>query len=110
MTVRLTQATSLILRVLASGSRHGFEVMEVSGLPSGTVYPALRRLERSGHLESAWEDEAAAHAAGRPRRRTYRLTSSGEVLAREAAARLSVARRFLVDDGAPEPAEGGRGG
>ena len=110
MTVRLTHATSLILRVLASGSRHGFEVMEVSGLPSGTVYPALRRLERSGYLDSDWEDEGAAHAAGRPRRRTYRLTAAGEVLALQAAERLATARRFLVDDGAPEPADGGRGG
>jgi DNA-binding PadR family transcriptional regulator len=110
MTVRLTHATSLILRVLASGSRHGFEVMEVSGLPSGTVYPALRRLERSGYLESDWEHEATAHAAGRPRRRAYRLTASGDALARQAAARLAGARRFLVDDSGPEPAEGGRGG
>lgn len=110
MTVRLTQATSLILRVLASGSRHGFEVMEVSGLPSGTVYPALRRLERSGYLRSDWEDEAAAHAAGRPRRRTYRLTPSGEELAVQAAERLAMARRFLSDDGDPEPAGGGQGG
>lgn len=110
MTVRLTQATSLILSVLASGSRHGFEVMEVSGLPSGTVYPALRRLERSGFLASEWEDEATAHGAGRPRRRTYRLTPTGEELAQQAAERLAVARRFLVDHPAPEPAEGGPGG
>ena len=110
MTVRLTHATSLILRVLASGSRHGFEVMEVSGLPSGTVYPALRRLERSGYLQSDWEDEAAAHASGRPRRRTYQLTPSGQALAVEAAERLSMARRVLADDGGPDPAGGGQGG
>ena len=110
MTVRLTHATSLILLVLASGSRHGFEVMEVSGLPSGTVYPALRRLERSGYLESDWEDEVTAHASGRPRRRTYRLTAPGDALARRAAARVAGARRFLVDDSRPEPAGGGQGG
>lgn len=108
MTVRLTHATSLILRALASGHRHGFEVMEVSGLPSGTVYPALRRLERSGHLTSVWEDEAAAHAEGRPRRRTYRLTGTGEALADRAAERLTEAGRLLASDPGLRPSgEGG---
>lgn len=109
MAIRLTHATSLILRVLASGSRHGFEVMEVSGLPSGTVYPALRRLEQSGHLTSEWEDEVAAHAEGRPRRRTYRLTPSGEALAVKADERLAEARRFLSGDTGLGPVGGGSG-
>ncbi len=110
MTVRLTHATSLILCVLASGSRHGFEVMEISGLPSGTVYPALRRLERNGHLTSEWEDEQAAHREGRPRRRTYRLTESGRTLAARAAERLADARRFLAGESGWDPAGGGAGG
>lgn len=98
MTVRLTHATSLILRALASGRRHGFEVMEATGLPSGTVYPALRRLERSGYLTSVWEDEREAHADGRPRRRAYRLTGLGEELADRAAERLAEAGRLLAAD------------
>lgn len=106
MTLRLTHATSLILRALATGRRHGFEVMEVTGLPSGTVYPALRRLERAGHLESTWEDEAAAHAQGRPRRRVYRLTATGLGLAVRAGERLVEVGRFLAADPGPGMAEG----
>ncbi len=59
--VRMTQITALVLRVVAGGSRYGFDVMETCGLPSGTVYPALRRLERAGLLKSRWEDAAARH-------------------------------------------------
>ena len=106
MPVRLTHATSLILRALASGRRHGFEIMQVSGLPSGTVYPALRRLERAGHLDSTWEDEAAAHAEGRPRRRVYRLTASGQSLAARAGERLVEAGRLLAADPGLRPAGG----
>jgi DNA-binding PadR family transcriptional regulator len=43
----------------------------------GTLYRALDRLEASGLIESRWEDPHEAAAAGRPRRRLYRLTSRG---------------------------------
>jgi PadR family transcriptional regulator, regulatory protein PadR len=89
--IRLTQITALILRALAEGHRHGFEIMEVSGLASGTVYPALRRLEREGALASKWED---APGQG-PRRRVYALTRQGRELARAADVRLEGTRRFL---------------
>jgi DNA-binding PadR family transcriptional regulator len=98
--LRLTHATSLILRAVAAGHRHGFEIMEASGLPSGTVYPALRRLEAWAHVTSEWEDEAGARHAGRPRRRLYTLTPSGQALAARAADRLSDAARLLSQDGA----------
>ena len=75
--VRMTQVTALILRAVSSGYRYGFEVMEACALPSGTVYPALRRLEKAGWLLSRWEDAEEAHAEGRPRRRTYELTAAG---------------------------------
>jgi DNA-binding PadR family transcriptional regulator len=110
MTIRLTHATSLILRALASGRRHGFEIMQVSGLPSGTVYPALRRLEDSGHLDSTWEDEEVAHGEGRPRRRIYRLTSTGLALASRADERLADARRLLAGDLGLRPAGGSEHG
>jgi DNA-binding PadR family transcriptional regulator len=51
------------------------------GVLSGTVYPLLRRLEDKGWLSSRWEDVDPA-AAGRPRRRLYRLTGEGEAAAR----------------------------
>ncbi len=70
---------ALLLAVLEDGPLHGYAIIEAlrrrSGgaliVPTGTVYPALRRLERVGHLTSDW-----ATIGGR-RRRTYRLTSKG---------------------------------
>jgi DNA-binding PadR family transcriptional regulator len=96
--LRLTHATALVVRALAAGHRHGFEIMEVSGLASGTVYPALRRLEREAMVRSTWEAETHAREAGRPRRRTYQLTARGEALAAAAAERLADTGRFLSAD------------
>ena len=75
--VRMTQVTALVLRAVSSGYGYGFDVMEACGLPSGTAYPALRRLEKAGYLESRWEEAVEAHSDGRPRRRIYELTSEG---------------------------------
>ncbi len=69
----------LLLAVLAEGANHGYAVIEqlrvrsgeVFDLPEGTVYPALNRLEQSGHLRSEW-----TVAQGR-RRRIYELTPKG---------------------------------
>lgn len=44
----------------------------------GTLYKALDRLERAGHLVSRWEDPVYAADAARPRRRFYRVTAAGE--------------------------------
>jgi PadR family transcriptional regulator PadR len=70
----------MILSVLEDEPLHGYAVMEAlqrsSGgtldLPTGTLYPALRRLERAGYLASEWS------TVGGRRRRTYRLTASGK--------------------------------
>jgi PadR family transcriptional regulator, regulatory protein PadR len=53
--------------------------MEQTGLPSGTVYPALRRLERDGLIRSQWESEKIAETDQRPPRKYYRITRSGKV-------------------------------
>ena len=95
--VRLTHATALILQALSSDKRHGFQIMEATGLASGTVYPVLRRLERERYVASEWEDEREASAAGRRRRRIYRLTGGGRALAEEARRRLAETRRVLSD-------------
>ena len=105
--IRLTHATALILQALATGRRHGFQIMEVSGLPSGTVYPVLRRLERELAVESAWEDEETARAAGRRTRRVYHLTESGQLLAQRARQRLADTARVLSDSAlGARPSEG----
>jgi DNA-directed RNA polymerase specialized sigma24 family protein len=46
-----------VLQAIFDGFRYGFDIMGVSGLADGTVYPALRRLEAAGYLDSQWEDE-----------------------------------------------------
>jgi DNA-binding PadR family transcriptional regulator len=66
-----------VLQAIANGYEYGFDVIDQTGLPSGTVYPALSRLERDGFVKSAWEDEQQAHSEGRPARRYYRLTAPG---------------------------------
>jgi PadR family transcriptional regulator, regulatory protein PadR len=52
----------------------------------GTLYRALDRLEGFGFLESRWEDPAIGASTGRPPRRLYRLTVSGERAQLDAAA------------------------
>ncbi len=92
---RMTQNTALVLTAVAGGHRYGFDVMEACGLPSGTVYPALRRLEGAGLLRSSWEEAGEARNEGRPRRRTYALTAEGWAAMPRAEAKLAEVRRLL---------------
>jgi DNA-binding PadR family transcriptional regulator len=70
----------LLLAALEHGPRHGYAVKEAlregSGgrfdLPTGTIYPALHRLEAAGLIAGTW-----SVVDGR-RRRTYRLTAAGQ--------------------------------
>jgi len=66
----------LILESIGQGLSYGFHIIDNTGLPSGTVYPALRRLEAAGLVESLWDHEAAEKSGGPPRKH-YRLTASG---------------------------------
>lgn len=83
---RLSITSCSVLRALVDGTRYGFDVIDQTGLPSGTVYPALSRLERDGYVTSSWEAESAAHADGRPARRYYRVTAAGVRALAEATA------------------------
>ncbi|MET0692431.1 MAG: helix-turn-helix transcriptional regulator [Propionibacteriaceae bacterium] len=70
----------LLLAVLEAGPLHGYAVIEAlqarsAGeltLPTGTVYPALRRLEDAGWIRGTWST-----VSGR-KRRTYSLTAAGQ--------------------------------
>jgi DNA-binding PadR family transcriptional regulator len=70
---------ALLLAVLEAGALHGYAIIEALkgrsagtlNLPTGTIYPALRRLERAGYVDSAWST-----VNGRERR-TYQLTGAG---------------------------------
>jgi DNA-binding PadR family transcriptional regulator len=68
----------MILAAIGAGHIYGYTVMDVTGLPSGTVYPALRRLEREQLIRSRWERQSVADAELRPRRKYYELTGPGE--------------------------------
>jgi PadR family transcriptional regulator PadR len=74
---RLRISAVSVLQAVSNGFEYGFDIIDNTGLPSGTVYPALSRLERDGYLRSAWEDEQRAHREGRPARRYYRITAAG---------------------------------
>lgn len=93
--VRMTQVTALILHAVGAGHRYGFDIMDATGLASGTVYPALRRLERASLLRGRWEDAPDAQRGGRPQRRLYELTPAGIEAHGEAIAKLSSARSLL---------------
>lgn len=88
--------------LLASGAewRHGYDLSRETGLKSGTLYPILMRLEKSGWLEAEWEAEPAA---GRPRRHLYRLTGRGveeaKAAARPAAETSTAAIRLAAETG-----------
>jgi PadR family transcriptional regulator PadR len=56
------------------------DVQQRCSLPSGTLYPTLLQLESAGYFVSRWEQLDLCGAA-RPRRRLYRLTSSGLIRA-----------------------------
>ncbi len=83
---KLTHTAAMILQAIHAGYIYGFSVMEMTGLPSGTVYPAMRRLERDDLIASRWEQPAIAQAEQRPPRKYYKLTRAGRA-ALEAAHR-----------------------
>ena len=105
--VRMTQVTALVLRAVAAGHKYGFDLMETCDLKSGTAYPALRRLEKSGLLRSSWERQEDAHAEGRPRRRIYELTAQGARALPAAEQKLAEMRRLLGRIPPAPPAEVG---
>ena len=96
-TPRLSHTAALILKAISLGHCFGFDIMEVTGLPSGTVYPALRRLERDGLAGSRWEAESAAAADQRPARRYYEITKAGKSAALAATERYPLLARLLPE-------------
>lgn len=89
--MRITIAVATVLRVFlddAAQPRYGYELMRLTGFPSGKLYPILARLERAGWLLREREDIDPA-AAGRPVRRLYRLSPDGVQTARHELGALS---------------------
>jgi DNA-binding PadR family transcriptional regulator len=92
----LTYVALFVLRAVANGHRFGFDIMDATGLPSGTVYPALRRLETSGLVSSAWEPDATARKANRPRRRNYQITKAGRAELAESEGKFHAVSKLLA--------------
>ncbi|WP_373489850.1 PadR family transcriptional regulator [Parasphingorhabdus sp.] len=76
-----SKATRLALLALldAPESLHGYEIMQITGIGPGTLYPMLARLEDQAMLASRWQE---ASVEGRPPRHIYSLTEAGRVLAK----------------------------
>jgi DNA-binding PadR family transcriptional regulator len=88
--IRLSHQSLRVLRVFLDSLSEdiraemaGADLMSAARLSSGTLYPILLRFERLGLLESRWESERP-EVLGRPRRRFYRMTEAGALVARNA--------------------------
>jgi PadR family transcriptional regulator, regulatory protein PadR len=77
--LRLSHTSAMILQAIAAGHIYGYMAIAATGLASGTVYPALRRLEQDGLIRSEWESQAKSDAAQRPPRKYYALTKAGDL-------------------------------
>jgi PadR family transcriptional regulator PadR len=95
MAPALSYTGLFVLQAVAQGHRFGFDIMDVTGLPSGTIYPALRRLEALELVRSDWEKDAKARKEGRPRRRYYEITSGGRLQLTEAENRYHAVGRLF---------------
>lgn len=84
--VRLSGPTLKVLKHLLDNprsERSGLDISKGTKVGPGTIYPLLVRLEKAGWLTSRWED-LDPREAGRPRRRYYRLSATGQQRSREA--------------------------
>jgi PadR family transcriptional regulator PadR len=74
--IRLSKQTLAVLDALlgrAGQWQHGYSLSQSTGIPSGTLYPILMRLEKLHWLETRWEE---AKTPGRPPRHLYRLSGN----------------------------------
>ncbi|MEU7584866.1 PadR family transcriptional regulator [Micromonospora sp. NPDC049230] len=97
--MRITIPVAKVLAALLAEpdeQRYGLDLMRLTGLPSGTLYPVLHRLREAGWLAADWEPIDPVQA-GRPARRYYRLTAEGAAQARRTLADL----RAAIPDGRP---------
>ncbi len=91
----LSHTAAMILQALDAGFVYGFSIMEMTGLPSGTVYPAMRRLEQDALIRSQWERQSIADAEQRPPRKYYKLTPAGRTTLQAARKRYPLLERLI---------------
>jgi PadR family transcriptional regulator PadR len=92
---KLSHTAAIILQTVDQGLRYGFDIMDATGLPSGTVYPALRRMEAEGLISSRWESEKKAVSEQRPARKYYRITRAGSDVLEQAQKRYPLLANLL---------------
>src|SRR6266478_8066734 len=92
---KLSHTSAMILQAIGAGHIYGYTVMEVTGLPSGTVYPALRRMERDKLIRSQWERQSIADAEQRPPRKYYRITAQGKATLEASRKRYPLLERLI---------------
>lgn len=98
----LGNTTVRVLHAISTGVRYGFDIMDVTGLPSGTVYPALSRLDRLGYVTTHWEHPALAQREKRPPRKYYAITYAGKQALLEATRQIKALDEVLASE-AREP-------
>src|ERR1700683_4331494 len=92
---KLSHTAAMILQALDAGFVYGFSIMEMTGLPSGTVYPAMRRLERDELIRSQWERQSIADAEQRPPRKYYKITTPGKATLEASRKRYPLLDRLI---------------
>ena len=92
---KLSHTAAMILQAVDAGFIYGFSIMEMTGLPSGTVYPAMRRLERDELIRSQWEKQSIADDEQRPPRKYYKLTSAGRTTLESSRKRYPLLERLI---------------
>ena len=92
---KLSHTAAMILQAIDAGFVYGFSIMEMTGLPSGTVYPAVRRLERDELIRSQWERQSIADDEQRPPRKYYKLTAAGRATLQSSRKRYPLLERLI---------------
>lgn len=92
---KLSHTAAMILQAISAGCAYGFNIMETTGLPSGTVYPAMRRLERDELICSRWERQSIADAEQRPARKYYKMTPAGRITLDASRKRYPLLERMI---------------
>lgn len=95
--------TVAVLHAIADGKRFGFEIMDATGLTSGSVYPILDRLEEGRLVKSSWEEARVAHREGRPPRRYFTMLPAGAEALGDAMRRYKSLRPVPLGVSGKEP-------
>ncbi|MGB7266999.1 MAG: helix-turn-helix transcriptional regulator [Terracidiphilus sp.] len=95
---KLSHTAAMVLQAVDAGFIYGFSIMEMTGLPSGTVYPAMRRLERDELIRSHWERQSIADAEQRPPRKYYKLTPAGRATLQASRKRYPLLARLIPSE------------